>query len=234
MSENIFLFVPNIIGYARIVLALFSFYYMPFDVVRATVCYLTSALLDAFDGYAARYFNQSTKFGGMLDQLTDRCATMCLLVVLAHFYPKYMFWFQLSMIVDIASHWLYLQTTTMQGKTSHKFVDLSSNPVLRVYYSSRPVLFSMCAGNELFYAALYLLYFAEGPLGLSLQISIKYRFKLFLSILVLNVGAFRWIVGLCAPIAFLKAIISIVHLIAASINLGTIDVNERLEAAKKQ
>jgi CDP-diacylglycerol--inositol 3-phosphatidyltransferase len=38
-----------------------------------------SGLLDAVDGHAARLLNQSSKFGAMLDMLTDRCATMCLL-----------------------------------------------------------------------------------------------------------------------------------------------------------
>lgn len=51
-----------------------------------------------------------TKFGAMLDQLTDRCGTMGLLVALSVFYPKYMFAFQVSMAIDIACHWLYLQS----------------------------------------------------------------------------------------------------------------------------
>lgn len=50
-----------------------------------------------------------TKFGSMLDQLTDRCGTMGLLVTLSYFYPRYMFWFQISMVIDIACHWIYLQ-----------------------------------------------------------------------------------------------------------------------------
>lgn len=44
----------------------------------------------------------------MLDMLTDRCATMCLLVNLSLLYPSYTFLFQLSMSLDIASHWLHL------------------------------------------------------------------------------------------------------------------------------
>ncbi|XP_058128971.1 CDP-diacylglycerol--inositol 3-phosphatidyltransferase isoform X2 [Anopheles ziemanni] len=109
-QENIYLFVPNIIGYARIVLAIVSFYYMPTDYVIASWCYIISVLLDALDGHAARHFNQSTKFGAMLDQLTDRCGTCGLLVTLSYFYPKYMFWFQLSMAIDVACHWFYLHT----------------------------------------------------------------------------------------------------------------------------
>lgn len=49
-----------------------------------------------------------TKFGAMLDMLTDRCATMCLLVNLSLLYPSYTFLFQLNMTLDIASHWLHL------------------------------------------------------------------------------------------------------------------------------
>ncbi|KAM4598404.1 CDP-diacylglycerol--inositol 3-phosphatidyltransferase isoform 1-T1 [Polymixia lowei] len=136
-EENIFLFVPNLIGYARIVLALLSFYLMPCCPVPAVFCYLLSALLDAFDGHAARALNQSTKFGAMLDMLTDRCATMCLLVNLALLYPSYTFLFQLSMCLDIASHWLHLHSSTMQGSASHKAIDLSGNPILRLYYTSK-------------------------------------------------------------------------------------------------
>lgn len=47
-------------GYARVVLALISFYLMPCCPWPAVFCYLLSALLDAFDGHAARALNQCT------------------------------------------------------------------------------------------------------------------------------------------------------------------------------
>ena len=47
--------------------------------------------------------------------LTDRCATMCLLATLGTFYPRWLFFFQLSMTIDISCHWIYLHTTTLQG-----------------------------------------------------------------------------------------------------------------------
>jgi len=46
------------IGYARIILAVVSIYFMPTNYKVACSCYVISALLDAFDGHAAR-FNQS-------------------------------------------------------------------------------------------------------------------------------------------------------------------------------
>ncbi|CAG9861062.1 unnamed protein product [Phyllotreta striolata] len=213
-QENIFLFVPNIIGYARIILAIISFYFMPTNYIVACTCYVVSALLDAFDGHAARYYNQSTKFGGMLDQLTDRCGTMGLVAVLAHFYPKYMFLFLLSMCIDVACHWIFLHTSILQGKTSHKFVDMSENPIMSLYYTNKTVLFMMCAGNEAFYASLYLLHFTEGPI-------------------IAGLGLFRIVLFLSAPICLMKTAISILHCIVASRNLSIIDLNERKNAAKK-
>ncbi|RWS25581.1 Csa-PI synthase-like protein [Leptotrombidium deliense] len=214
-SENIFLFVPNIIGYFRIVFGLISFYYMPFDYQKASVCYLLSAGLDAFDGYAARALGQSTKFGAILDQITDRCATMALVMVLSVFYPKYMLLFQVLNIVDIASHWIHIWVSIMQGKSSHKFVDPSGNPILRLYYTSRPVLFFMCAGNELFFSMLYLMYFTQGPI-----------------IPFIKIGLFKAVFLVSVPIAFVKFLISLLHLVVACINMGIIDVKEREDAKR--
>lgn len=211
-SENIFLFVPNLIGYARIVFAIISFYFMPCCPLTASSFYLLSGLLDAFDGYAARILNQGTRFGAMLDMLTDRCATMCLLVNLALLYPRATLLFQLSMSLDVASHWLHLHSSVVRGSESHKMIDLSGNPVLRIYYTSRPALFTLCAGNELFYCLLYLLSFSEGPS-------------------VGSVGLFRLGLWVTAPIALMKSLISVVHLITAARNMAALDAADR---AKKK
>lgn len=49
----------------------------------------------------------------MLDMLTDRCSTMCLLVNLALLYPRATLLFQLSMSLDVASHWLHLHRSAL-------------------------------------------------------------------------------------------------------------------------
>ncbi|CAG5044388.1 unnamed protein product [Parnassius apollo] len=214
-KENIFLFVPNLIGFARIILAIVSFYFMPTHCALACICYITSALLDAVDGHAARLLNQSTKFGGMLDQLTDRAGTAGLMMILATFYPRYTFWFQLSMAIDITGHWIYLHTCTLQGKTSHKFINMAENPIMHVYYTNKTVLFLMCAGNEAFYASLYVMHFYTGPE-------------------VLGIGLFKLIALLTMPVAVVKAAISVLHAIVASLNLAIIDVNERAAISEKQ
>lgn len=58
MFKNCFIIV-NFAGYARIILAIISIYFMPTNYKVACTCYVISALLDAFDGHAARLFNQS-------------------------------------------------------------------------------------------------------------------------------------------------------------------------------
>nr|XP_036868815.1 CDP-diacylglycerol--inositol 3-phosphatidyltransferase isoform X2 [Manis javanica] len=218
-GENIFLFVPNLIGYARIVFAIISFYFMPCCPLTASSFYLLSGLLDAFDGHAARALNQGTRFGAMLDMLTDRCSTMCLLVNLALLYPRATLLFQLSMSLDVASHWLHLHSSVVRGSESHKMIDLSGNPVLQIYYTSRPfllfvqpALFILCAGNELFYCLLYLLNFSEG-------------------LLVGSVGLFRMGLWITAPIALLKSVISVIHLVTAARNMAVLDAADR---AKKK
>jgi len=127
------------------------------------------------------------------------------------FYPSWAIVFQLSMSLDIASHWLHMHSSMMKGSSSHKTIDLSGNPILRLYYTSRPVLFFMCAGNEIFFSMLYLLNFYEGPSGL-----------------------FRWLLYASAPVALAKAAISGIHLVTAAQNIANIDLDDREQAAKKQ
>lgn len=57
--NHVFLFIPNLIGYTRIILAASSLYYMRWHPKYCTWLYIVSCLLDAFDGMAARRFGQS-------------------------------------------------------------------------------------------------------------------------------------------------------------------------------
>ncbi|KAK2511030.1 hypothetical protein Q9233_017267 [Columba guinea] len=95
---------------------------MPTRPGPAAALYGASAALDAVDGAVARRLNQGTRFGAMLDMLTDRLSSMCLLVNLALLYPATAALFQLSMALDVASHWLHMHCTTLEGGASHKDV----------------------------------------------------------------------------------------------------------------
>ncbi|KAI9673756.1 MAG: CDP-diacylglycerol-inositol 3-phosphatidyltransferase [Trizodia sp. TS-e1964] len=169
-TENIFLFIPNIIGYFRIVLAVASLYYMPLHPRTCSLLYSISCLLDALDGMAARHFNQSTRFGAVLDMVTDRCTTACLLVFLSSAWPRWSILFQGLISLDLASHYMHMYATlVMAGKDqSHKRVSQSRSRILNLYYNNNKVLFAFCAFNELFFIALYLLSFSSPTLTPSL------------------------------------------------------------------
>lgn len=62
----------------------------------------------------------ASRFGAMLDMLTDRCALMALVICCGCFYPDYLFYFQMSAVVDIASHWLHFHASDVTGKMTHK------------------------------------------------------------------------------------------------------------------
>lgn len=162
-KENIFLFWPNIIGYWRIVLGVASLYYMPLHPRTCSVLYSVSCLLDALDGYAARYFEQSTRFGAVLDMVTDRCTTSCLLVFLSSAFPRWAIIFQGLISLDLASHYIHMYATLAMGgsEMSHKSVDKSRSWLLNLYYTNKTVLFIACAANELFFIGLYLLSFSS-------------------------------------------------------------------------
>ncbi|KAI4140545.1 MAG: hypothetical protein L6R39_005753 [Caloplaca ligustica] len=169
-SENIFLFYPNIIGYSRIILAIASLYYMPLHPRTCSLLYSVSCLLDALDGVAARRFNQSTRFGAVLDMVTDRCTTSCLLVFLSSAFPRWALLFQGLISLDFASHYMHMYATLTMGDSgqSHKKIDQSRSRLLHLYYNNRTVLFIFCALNELFFIALYLLSFSSPMLTPSL------------------------------------------------------------------
>ncbi|KAJ9644279.1 phosphatidylinositol synthase 1 (CDP-alcohol phosphatidyltransferase1) [Knufia peltigerae] len=172
-EENIFLFIPNLIGYARIVLAIASLYYMPLHPRTCSGLYSFSCILDAADGMAARRYNQGTTFGAVLDMVTDRCTTSCLLVFLASAFPRWAIIFQGLISLDLASHYIHMYATlTMAGSgQSHKKVDSSRSWILHLYYTNRAVLFAFCALNELFFIALYLLSFSSPYLSPSLLVT---------------------------------------------------------------
>lgn len=51
---------------------------------------------------------------------------------------------------------------------------------------------------------------------------------------VLGVGLFKLIAIISTPVAVVKAAISVLHGIVASLNLSTIDINERAAIVEKQ
>ncbi|PWN29163.1 hypothetical protein BDZ90DRAFT_140435 [Jaminaea rosea] len=165
-EENVFLFVPNLIGYTRVILAALSLYYMQIHPKACTFLYGISCLLDAVDGVAARRLGQSTKFGAVLDMVTDRCTTACLLCYLTKTYPRAALLFQALITLDFSSHYIHMYSSLLTGAASHKLVTSEVSRILWYYYNDSRTLFFFCAGNELFFVCLYLMEFYPTPLGL--------------------------------------------------------------------
>lgn len=62
-------------------LAALAMHYMNHHPKYSTIAYCVSQLLDAVDGHAARYLGQASKFGAVLDMVTDRCVSLPVLVL---------------------------------------------------------------------------------------------------------------------------------------------------------
>ncbi|XP_056021969.1 uncharacterized protein LOC130054903 [Ostrea edulis] len=81
MGNNVLFYVPNVIGYIRLLLfgASLPFYNQPGWFLAL---YGTSVSLDGFDGYFARKLNQTSRFGAWFDVVIDlisRGGLWCLL-----------------------------------------------------------------------------------------------------------------------------------------------------------
>ncbi|ETW47717.1 hypothetical protein PFMALIP_04250 [Plasmodium falciparum MaliPS096_E11] len=58
-KKNVYLYIPNIIGYIRVILALLGFIISRKNLFLFVCFYSVSQVLDALDGWTARKFNQN-------------------------------------------------------------------------------------------------------------------------------------------------------------------------------
>ncbi|KAG8788035.1 CDP-diacylglycerol-inositol 3-phosphatidyltransferase [Serendipita sp. 397] len=237
LDENVFLFVPNLIGYTRIILAAVALKYMPSSPWYCTLLYGVSCLLDAVDGHAARLLNQTSRFGAVLDMITDRCTTSGLLCYLASAYPSYALVFQALIALDFSSHYVHMYSTLLTGSKSHKTIESDVSRILNFYYNNPKTLFLFCAGNELCFFALYLMKWDTTPLGLSIPPPLGFVAS------KVAPGLAQWVAGLTFaqilvmvtfPICFGKNVISIVQGWKASKILVGVDLAERMEMMKRK
>jgi CDP-diacylglycerol--glycerol-3-phosphate 3-phosphatidyltransferase len=84
--------IPILLTWGRVIAIplLVAIYYAPFDnyaMVRdvlATVLFVGAAITDWLDGYLARRWNQTSKFGAFLDPVADKLLVAACLIVLVH------------------------------------------------------------------------------------------------------------------------------------------------------
>ncbi|KAI9008548.1 phosphatidylinositol synthase [Hyaloraphidium curvatum] len=208
---NVYLFIPNLIGYARVLLCALSLWALPAHPMVFFWSYAASALLDAVDGYAARYFGQSTKFGAVLDMVTDRSSTTCLLTYLASIYPHFMLMSQFLIALDLSSHYMHMVSSLTSGANSHKIIADTGNPLLKLYYSNKYVLFLVCFGNESFFILFYMMH-------------------------ALPAGFLLTAVKVCSlitlPVCVLKQLLNVIQLWAAAEALVHVDEKEWMAAQR--
>ena len=197
--NQVFLYVPNLIGYVRFILYLASFISHSLGYWQLCIgLYAIAFILDEFDGRAARAYNQSSNFGAALDMVADRSATAGLCLILAQLYPHYLLAFIGAIALDISSH-----------KDSAQW---SNNGLLKLYYGNKFFMDLLILGNELFYLLLYLDFYL---VGMSLNLAGWQT----------NIWQLALIV--CLPIYLLKQTTNILQLQTAGQEIAKLDLDNR-------
>lgn len=165
---DVFVFIPNLIGYCRVIFTLASFVLMiNFESEwRIAIClYLASFAGDLFDGLAARKFNQCSTFGGLLDMVTDRCSTLGILYVLGILQERMRLIYLFVIVLDISSHWCQMYSSL--GKGHHKSSESNEgrNLLVQWYYKYYVFFGYLCVGAECTYVSSYILHYLSTDSG---------------------------------------------------------------------
>ncbi|GAB68822.1 phosphatidylinositol synthase [Plasmodium cynomolgi strain B] len=89
-KTSVYFYIPNIIGYIRVILALWGFMICWKNLILFAVLYGTSQILDAFDGWTAR-----------------KLSTTLLYLLNGNVYDEYLIAIGLIMIADIGGHYFH-------------------------------------------------------------------------------------------------------------------------------
>jgi CDP-diacylglycerol--inositol 3-phosphatidyltransferase len=199
-KDNVYLYWPNMVDYARIVLWLIFLWVAFYQPIPAVVLYVLLDNLDALDGVLARKLNQTSKLGTALDFAIDRITIASLFLILAKLYPNLWTLFAILMALDLGSHYMHLYSSALTGVTSHKQLEDYKNRLLKNYYHHRPTLFSLCFFYDAFLLAAYMFHFYPN-------------------------NAFAWIMVACFPGFFIKLLVHVLQLAAACRRLVGVSEN---------
>eukprot|EP00803_Ostreobium_quekettii_P007547 evm.model.scf_2008.1 EVM.evm.TU.scf_2008.1 scf_2008:5743-8621(-) len=158
--DNIYVYIPNLIGYFRLLCYLFAFVVALDRPALCASAYFLGFVCDAFDGWCARKFHQTSVLGAVLDMVTDRLATTGLLVVVSTLHRGLYAYCLGLLLLDIFSHWAEMYYTLAMGAKSHKDIK-SSFWMLEVYYRSRMFMCACCLSCEVLYILMYLLHWKD-------------------------------------------------------------------------
>ena len=167
-ASDVLLYVPNLLGYVRVVLTVSSYALLLMDSsaywFAATLLYLGSFVGDLFDGWMARKLNQTSSFGGVLDMVTDRCSTLGFLFLLSTDYrpvdadlglPLFQATFLFLVLLDVSSHWCQMYASLSCGQ-HHKSEagNKGRNFLVRWFYKYYYFFGYLCCGAEFTYMLL--------------------------------------------------------------------------------
>uniref|UniRef100_A0A0D3F016 CDP-diacylglycerol--inositol 3-phosphatidyltransferase n=2 Tax=Oryza TaxID=4527 RepID=A0A0D3F016_9ORYZ len=142
-TPSVYLYIPNIIGYFRIIINFIAFAVCYSNRVLFAILYFFSFFCDGLDGWFARKFNQASTFGAVLDM-------HCLFVGTS--LPVLQTWLS---FLDVA--WVgYYKPLVSNVQTSHKDVKDTGNWLLKLYYGHRPFMAFCCVASEVLYIVLFL------------------------------------------------------------------------------
>ncbi|KAA6423313.1 MAG: hypothetical protein FRX49_06765 [Trebouxia sp. A1-2] len=117
---NVWIYIPNLIGYARIASTLTAFLLAPQYPSVFVILYFLGFVADETDGRLARKYKQTSTLGAVLDMVTDRASTAGLLMLLCKTYPNIFILFLSLLMLDLFSHWFQMYSTLVAGSATHK------------------------------------------------------------------------------------------------------------------
>jgi phosphatidylglycerophosphate synthase len=116
MAVHPALYIPNLLGYMRILLAFVGLHYSATRPVDAVVVWIFSSLLDLIDGKVARVFNQCSTLGVLVDIAADNVLrTSIWLAVVAQDD-----WYRVPATMIICMEWTTMICTQLHATQSGK------------------------------------------------------------------------------------------------------------------
>jgi CDP-diacylglycerol--inositol 3-phosphatidyltransferase len=226
-ASNVLWFVPNCIGYGRVLMTLTGFFIMtafPEQWLIGIILYLGSFVGDLVDGVAARALHQTSSFGGVLDMITDRCSTAGLLYVLAAEYtavdqelplPVFRLSFLALLILDISSHWCQMYSSLSVGAHhKSKAGNVGKNFLVRWFYAYYWFFGYLCVGAEFTYIILYVRRHLDPTSAVSNVLDI--------------------ILAVCLPGCIAKQFVNVMQLTSACHTIAQYDADQRNKQANSK
>ncbi len=215
----IFLYIPNLICYGRLLLYFSAFVAHGLDHwLLCASLYTLAFVLDYWDGVAARWFQQTSRFGGALDIILDRFATTGFCVILAQLYPQWTIVFIFLIGLDIISHHFLTHYCALKGSEDHKKLAAKyNNRLMQAYYGKPNFTRLLITGNELTFILVYIFYYTA-PAGEIWQ--------------TLQMVGWQSIIWICLPLFLLKQLTNILQLGLSADATAKIDLPDQKESPK--